>query len=693
MHRPLRLLALGLALAGLLGFSLSWRESPALNAEEGKLPFRVPPGFVVEKVAGAPLVEHPIMAGFDDEGRLFVAESAGMNMKGPEILEKRPNSIRVLEDTDGDGRFDKAATFADSFSFPMGALWHDGAFYVMSAPSLWKLEDTTGKRGVAARADRRTEVVAGFKTRGNAADIHGPFLGPDGRFYWTDGGNGHDVRMPDGTAFKGSTARIFRSRPDGSALEMVCAGGFDDPVEMAFTPEGEPFATVDIFINKPARIDAIIYCIEGGAFPWRPEIRKEVKTTGELLPLIADIGWVAPSGLMRYRGDAFGRDFRDNLLVTEFNTHRISRHALERVGAAFVTKAHEFLASTDPDFHPTDVLQDADGSLLVIDTGGWFRNGCPTSQIAKPEIKGAIYRIRRADAPKVDDPRGRKLDWTKLSPAELVGLLDDPRFAVRDRAIHVLGKRGKDAIAVLKEAAARAESAEARRNAVWALTRIETAEAQAALRPAIQDTDMSVRLAATHAAGLLRDGKALSVLMERVRTDHPAMKRQAATALGRLRNAEALPALFEALGKGGDRFLEHALIYALIQIADRPGTLARLKDPNPNIRRGALIALDQMEEGNLTRELVTPLLDTDDRALQQSALAIIAERPGWSGEIVGLLGKWLADPKLDEGRQESLRGALLAFGKDPSIQELVTTALERARTPLPLRMLLLETVA
>src|SRR5207244_1533083 len=86
-----------------------------------------------------------------------------------------------------------------------------------------------------------------------------------------------------------------------------------------------------------------------------------------------------------------------------------------------------------PDFHPTDVLEDADGSLLVIDTGGWFRIGCPTSRVDKPQIKGAIYRIRRKDAPKVKDPRGLKLDWK--SPEDW---LDDPRFAVRDEAVQRL---------------------------------------------------------------------------------------------------------------------------------------------------------------------------------------------------------------------------------------------------------------
>ena len=58
-------------------------------------------------------------------------------------------------------------------------------------------------------------------------------------------------------------------------------------------------------------------------------------------------------------------------------------------------RTRDFLTSRDPDFHPTDVIEDADGSLLVLDTGAWFIHGCPISRVAKPEIKGAIYRIRR----------------------------------------------------------------------------------------------------------------------------------------------------------------------------------------------------------------------------------------------------------------------------------------------------------
>src|SRR5690606_8351615 len=105
-------------------------------------------------------------------------------------------------------------------------------------------------------------------------------------------------------------------------------------------------------------------------------------------------------------------------------------HQLIPEGASFRTEDSDLVVSDHPDFHPTDVMEDADGSLLVVDTGGWYKLCCPTSQLAKPDVPGAIYRIRRTGAPKVEDPWGLTLDWGK--PAQHLG---DARPAVRKRAL------------------------------------------------------------------------------------------------------------------------------------------------------------------------------------------------------------------------------------------------------------------
>ena len=91
-----RLLAI-LALMGSCHGALGEESDPVLKS------LRVPDGFTVEQVASAPLVGHPVMAGFDDRGRLFVADNAGLNLPADKLLEQLPNMIRMLEDTDGDG--------------------------------------------------------------------------------------------------------------------------------------------------------------------------------------------------------------------------------------------------------------------------------------------------------------------------------------------------------------------------------------------------------------------------------------------------------------------------------------------------------------------------------------------------------------------------------------------------------------
>src|SRR6266478_3628385 len=143
----------------------------------------VPDGFEVQLVAGPELVQRPVSASFDEEGRLYVTDSSGSNEKPAEQMEKKPHRVVRLEDSDGDGKFDKAHVFADKMMFPEGCLWYDGSLYVAAPPSIWKLTDTNND-GVA---DVREEWHKGQTLTGCANDLHGPFLGPDGWIYWCKG--------------------------------------------------------------------------------------------------------------------------------------------------------------------------------------------------------------------------------------------------------------------------------------------------------------------------------------------------------------------------------------------------------------------------------------------------------------------------------------------------------------------------
>jgi putative membrane-bound dehydrogenase-like protein len=678
-----------------MAFSLLWWSSSAARADGGKPPpAPLPPlvvsdGFEVELVAGPPLVKHPIAICFDDRGRLFVAESSGEKLPAAELAKKNAAIIRVLEDTDGDGKFDKSTIFADGLSFPEGVLWHDGAVYSAAPPFVWKFEDTRGT-GVA---DKRMKWQTGFQATHCGNEGHGPYLGLDGRIYWAKGGfTEHVLRGAGSKPLTGRASHIFRCRPDGSDLEVVISGGMDNPVGVTFTPEGELIFSCTFYTNPYQGMrDALLHGVEGSVFPKVHGVIDGLKRTGDLMPAMVHLGVAAPAGLCTYQSGAFGEAYRNNVFSSQFNLHKVQRHILTRRGATFESKNEDFLTSPSADFHPTDVIEDADGSLLVVNTGGWYMICCPTSVVAKPQVLGGIYRIRKKGAARAADPRGLELKWDGAPPGPLVGLLDDPRFAVRNRAIRELGKLGGDSVAPLRQVL-EGGSTMARRNALWALTRIDTAAAREAVRSALVDRELSVRQTAVYSAGLHRDAAARTALCELLPSAPPSLRREVATALGRIGDAAAVPVLLAALSPDDDRMLEHALIWALIEIADRPGLARALASDSPLVRRAALIALDQADDGTLQVGTVSPLLKDSDPRVQAAALDAIAHHPAWAKEALGVVRARLAG-ELKSSAADDARRLLVAVSRDAAAQTFVDELLQAPRTTPSVRRLLLEVMA
>ncbi len=671
-------------------------EPPAFSKGFTLAPIEVPQGFSVELAAGPPLVTHPTLACFDDRGRLFVCNNAGVNMSAKELEENVPNSIRLLEDRDGDGRFDRSTVFADKMTYPMGGAWHDGALYVASPPNIWRLQDTDGD-GVA---DKRDVLVSQFGYTGNAASIHGCFFGPDGRLYWCDGYHGHEFKDEDGNVTsQREGSYIFSCRTDGSDVRIHCGGGMDNPVEVDFTEQGEMLGTVNIFYTRP-RVDCLVHWLHGGAYPHREKVLQELKITGPLLGPVHRFGHVAISGTARYRSGVFDHRWRDNQFATFFNIGKVVRLELQREGATFGVTQREFLSSTSRDFHPTDVVEDADGSLLVVDTGGWFYRGCPTSQHAKPDVLGAIYRVRRDGMTTQVDPWGQRIDWPKRENRELVGLLNDTRYKVRERAIAECAKRGEAIVPSLKQTVQRRDI-RARLAAVWALTRIAGGsgsqpvggkEARAALRLALDDRHPDVRLAACRSLATYPDSAAKERLAQLLKTDESPIRREAATALGRLGDASAVPALLSALGQDTDRTQEHAVVYALIEIDDPAATRAGLNSKSADTRRGALLALDQMDKGDLTADDLASIA-TDNIALQQTTAEIFSRHPDWSNRAAEVLGRLLAPSDSVEQNAAAIRRLTTKFLADPAVGKLVGSVFADSKTPIATRDLLLAAIA
>jgi putative membrane-bound dehydrogenase-like protein len=642
----------------------------------GASAIHLPAGFEAVKVTTPDLVAYPMMGTLDDRGRLFICESSGNTLNDQQMAAHPDYRIRMLEDRDGDGVFDHATTFAEHLTLPAGAVWYRGSLYVASPPDLFRFTDTDGD-GVA---DKREVVVTGWVMASNAASLHGPFFGPDGYLYLTDGRHGFDIKAVDGREYKGKSSRIWRIRPDGTGLEWFAGGGFDNPVELVFTPSGETIGTMTYF-KDPANgeRDALLHFVEGGVYPKWYRVVDEFKRTGDLMPVMTKFARIAPAGLMRYRGAAFGPQFQGNLFSAQFNPHRIQRHILFREGSSYRTEDSDFLTSTDPDFHPTDVLEDADGSLLVMDTGAWFIHGCPISRVAKPEIKGGVYRIRRKSARRPDDPRGEKLNLAAMSPAELVKSMADPRPAVQDKAIEQLVAGGHVPATPLHLTPA----------LVFALFRMGTPEAQAAVRSALSHPSADVRTAAARCVGMAKDSAAVDRLMAIVRKDLPAPRRQAAAALGQIGDVRAVPALLAAAANPEDRYVEHSVIYSLIELNQPDKLSVALTAPQPKVRKAALIALDQVEHSPLQPAQAVPLLNSKDKDLRTAAIFVTSHHPDWAGQVVEFLSQRLHDPTFGGAEGSAVRDAFVAFAADAGAQKLVGDLLrDRSLGPKQLTFLL-----
>jgi putative membrane-bound dehydrogenase-like protein len=657
--------------------------TPAALAQPGTHPvklnghtFTLPQGFTIELAAGADLAPRPIAIAFDEKGRLYVTDSSGSNENVKVQLEKKPHRVLRLEDTNGDGTFDKQTVYVKNVMFPEGCMWLAGSLYVAAPPHIWKFTDQDDD-GVA----EKEEIWFDGKTlTGCANDLHGPYRGPDGWVYWTKGAFAQQEYTVNGKKFATRAAHIFRARPDGSRIEPVMTGGMDNPVDVVFSPGGDAIFTTTFF-QHPAngRRDGLVHAIHGAVYGKDHDpVYQHPWTHPTLMPPLTHMGPAAPCGLHRYESAEFGKEYANNLFACQFNLRKVSRHVLVPKGATYETKDSDFVVSDNIDFHPTDVIEDADGSLLIVDTGGWYKLCCPTSQLVKPDVTGAIYRVRKVGAHKIDDPRGLKIDWAKMDIAHLPHTMDDYRPAVRQRAADELVARGE---AGIKRLAAMpftsAYSEEAWRLAVATLAGVDHPAARKAARLCLGDSVKDdLAMIGIHAVSLWRDKEAVGELELLLRSGSEPVKRAAATALGRIGDPKAVPAILSTLEhKEMDRALDHALTFALIEIGDAKRAAEGLKSHLPRVRRAAIVALEHIPDSGLEADAVLRELDVPNAALRETAWWVAGRHPQWGDQLAGYFKEKLkiAD-RLTAAERDDLTDRLAKFAKSEAVQKAVADA-------------------
>lgn len=376
------------------------RESEPLSPESELASFSVAEGFEIDLFAAEPMINKPINLAVDARGRVWVSSTVEYpyaaekdrwsDAQGTRVRDSR-DAIKILEDTDGDGRADKVTDFADGLNIPTGVLpWHrpehhDGCI-AWSIPNIWYFADTDGD----GRGDHR-EVL--FGPLGYEKDTHGMCssfrLGADGWVYATHGFNNTSlVRAKDGSEIELHSGNVFRFRPDGSRVE-VWSRGQVNPFGLAFDRRGNLYSA-DCH-------SAPVYQLIGGAV--YPSFGKPHDGLGFGPTMIAHThGSTGIAGIVFVDRGIWGADWNDHVLIGNPVTSRVN---LDRVHFAGSTPRAEeqpdFIVSEDPWFRPVDLALAPDGALYVAD----FYNRIighyevPLDHPGRDRERGRIWRLVR----------------------------------------------------------------------------------------------------------------------------------------------------------------------------------------------------------------------------------------------------------------------------------------------------------
>ncbi len=442
-------------------------HSPALSPADAQKQFVVPPGFEVRLFASEPDVINPVAMTWDERGRLWVVELYEYPEGAPAGTKGR-DRIKILEDTNNDGRADKVTVFADGLNLATGILIGNGGVYVGQAPDLLFLQDTNHDDV----ADTRKVLMTGFGLHDRHELLNGFTWGPDGQLYMTHGVFTHSkVKIPEATE-PGieMNAAVARFHPITKKFEIY-ADGTSNPWGVDFDKYGNAFVSACV-------IDHLFHLAPGGIYERQGGIPGNPYAY-ELLPSIVKHNHhrAAYCGICIYQGDNFPEEYRGRVFMGNIHQNAINQDRLIPNGSSFNAVAEkDFLTTTDGWFRAVSEQVGPDGALWVAD---WYdKYPCYQNAKADPEgvdrERGRIWRVvyTGKDAGKKMGSRpDTKMDLTKSKSEDLVKLLEHPNVWQRRTAQRLLQERGSglgdinNAIRLLKHS----QPIETRLAAFWVL--------------------------------------------------------------------------------------------------------------------------------------------------------------------------------------------------------------------------------
>ena len=664
---------------------------------------KLPEGFTASIWASEPLLANTVAFSFDGQGRMFTAETnryrssvldirhymfmleddlASRNQvdwtasikknfpKDWQELGKETETIRVLEDSNGDGKADQSRIFADGFNsildgIASGVLAHNGSVYFTNIPALWKMDGL----GADGRAVKREEMFRGFGIRFSYTghDFHGLIVGPDGRLYFSIGDRAASVKTKEGTSIElPDEGGVFRCELDGSHLELVMRG-LRNPQELAFDDYGNLF-TGDNDSDQGDR-ERWVNIVEGADAGWR--IGYQHNPLGkDRNPWLAEHQWEprdakkkqpyailspienlpdGPSGLTHYPGTGLPESYAGSFFLCGFKgstaKSAISTFKTEPSGAGFkltgLTTFMNNVQATDVDFGP-------DSRLYV---SAWDEGWERTDQ-------SRIYRLENTEAVKAQAKQIAEVKallaegFQKKTPEELVKLLGHwdqrVRLGAQWALAEMLGGAQSKKVAVLLEKTqlkgiAGPQQRLSRLHATWALGHAARlvldgivaknpsftipAPKDRAVLSLMNDADEEMRaqfLKTTSDVAASFTPELVMLIAAKLADPSPRVRFFAAMALAKHGSEKAIYAVLTMLRENDDKdeYLRHAGVVALAKCGDAAALTAAAKDAPHSVRLAILLALRR-----LGSEQVAQFLHDADADLVREAAHAINDAP------------------------------------------------------------------
>ncbi len=561
---PMRNLAATLACAAGFGLAGCGGNKPPFSPADTLKSFRLPEEFCIDLVASEPDVVHPVAMAFDERGRLYVVEMIDYPLN-PKPLGR----VKLLEDRDGDGRYERSVIFASELHMPNGVMpWKKGVL-VTCAPDILYLEDSTGD----GRADVRRVVLTGFAATNPQLRVNGLLYSIDNwiyaayprvptprRYVKEFGDPGQAVRFPDRPEIPPVEMRSqdLRFHPDKHRLEPVAG---NSQFGNAFDAWGNRYT---LWNNDHVRHVVVEnrYLARNPhlAVPLAMQSISDHESQAAVYPITVNPlvihdtqagRFTSACGLSVYTGGAFPAGLEGNTFTCEPVHNLVHRDIPAPQGATFTARrayeGREFLASTDAWFRPVFTTSGPDGALYLVD---YYRYTVEHPEFVPPQLLkridfearqrlGRIWRVSHRSAKPAPRP-----NLAQASSAELVGHLSSPNSWWRINAQRLLADRQDGSVVPsLGKLARQGQPPVARAHALWTLEALGLL-ANEQILAAMGDPEPRVREHGIRLAeSRLADPKIRARLLALAGDPDDKVQFQAACTLGSLPESESFAAL------------------------------------------------------------------------------------------------------------------------------------------------------